>query len=73
MQSREREDARLPSTPSTAAEPTEDATEDCVEFEVGPVIGDLHRAQETARSTTDPCSGDRHAPSEPNLACALPR
>lgn len=55
MQSREREDARVLTMPSAAAEPTEDATEDCAEFEVGPVMGDLHRAQDAARSTTNPC------------------
>ncbi len=57
MQSRDREDAHMPSLPSTAAEPTEDATEDCAEFEVGPAIGALHRARNAAPSTRDPWFG----------------
>jgi hypothetical protein len=51
LQSRELEGARALTT-----DPTVDVTEDCAEFEVGPVIGDLHRAQAAARSMTDTCA-----------------
>jgi hypothetical protein len=54
MQSRVDEDPRVPTTESAAAEPAEDTTDDCAEFEVGPVSGDLRCAQDVARSTTDP-------------------
>jgi hypothetical protein len=42
-------------TDRAAAEPTEDTTHDCAEFEVGPVIGDLRRAQGAVRPTADSC------------------
>jgi len=49
-QSREVEGARAPTTDAI-----DDATEDCAEFEVGPVIGDLQRAQNATRSTKESC------------------
>jgi hypothetical protein len=42
-------------TDRAAAEATEGTTDDCAEFEVGPVIGDLRRAQDAVRPTADCC------------------
>jgi hypothetical protein len=42
-------------TERAAAEPTADTTDDCAEFEVGPVIGDLRHAQDAVRPTADSC------------------
>jgi hypothetical protein len=55
MQSREVEDARAPTPQSAAAEPMHDATEDCAEFDVGPIIEVLRRAQATARFVAEAC------------------
>lgn len=45
-------------TEPVCAEPVDDATEDCAEFEVGPAIGvgDLRCARDAARAPTERCS-----------------
>ena len=45
MVSGELYDVRVPTVQDVAAEPPDVATEDCAEFEVGPVSEDLRRAQ----------------------------
>ena len=51
MQSREGEEARARTTAPVAAEPIEDTTNGCAEFEVGPVAGNLRGAQTAAGAT----------------------
>jgi hypothetical protein len=45
MPSRELHDASVLMVQNVAAEPPEAATEDCAEFDVGPVIDELRRAR----------------------------
>lgn len=53
LHSSEAEDARARMAQSTVVAPTHDATEDCAEFDVGPVIEVLRRAQAAARSVAE--------------------